>query len=301
MHRINMAWLYAITKYGYPPPLPDVFRTIDDAVRLGFRALELEVYGESNLREFQREKGKIREEIEARGLKVVNVAGVFRELISPDEREREKALSMFRETCELADFFGSPMVQTDTFTPPVQFVGKKPYSESVSFAEAYDVVVPEDFSWVSFWNSLVNVMKSCSKAAADHGLLFAIEPRVGETVSNTDAMLSLMREVGEDNFGAVLDTGHLHAAKELLPLSVEKLGKKIYYVHLSDNDGRDNFHRAPGKGTISWDGVFRGLRKFGFSGYVAIDIGGKDVTDLDKEVTEGRLFAERMYEQYLSQ
>ncbi len=45
---------------------------------------------------------------------------------------------------------------------------------------------------------------------------------------------------------------HLHAAKELIPLSVEKLGSRIFYIHASDNDGRDNYHWAPGKGTVDW-------------------------------------------------
>ena len=93
---------------------------------------------------------------------------------------------------------------------------------------------------------------------------------------------------------------HLHAAKELIPLSVEKLGSRIFYIHASDNDGRDNYHWAPGRGTVDWDGVFESLRKHGFRGPIAVDVGGPDIAArLDEEVAAAREFLERMAAKYL--
>jgi sugar phosphate isomerase/epimerase len=73
---------------------------------------------------------------------------------------------------------------------------------------------------------------------------------------------------------------------------VEKLGKRIFYVHVSDNDGRTNEHLALGKGTIDWEGVFTALRKHGYDGYIAIDIG--NVPDIEKAYIESRQFLEQM-------
>lgn len=299
MSKVNLAWLYAITKYGYPPSIDNVLRVLEDSVRLGFKAIELEVYGEENLKEFEERRKEIRERVESLGLKVVNFAGIFRELVSASESTRRKGLDMFRRVAELATYFGSPMVQTDTFTPPVEFIGRRPYSTAIVFGEKYRVRIPADFSWKSFWRMFVGVMKSCAKIAKDYGLLFTVEPRIGETISNSDAMLRLLEEVNEDNFGAVLDVGHLHAAKELIPLSIEKLGERILYVHASDNDGRDNYHWAPGRGTVDWDAVFEGLRKFRFGGYIAIDVGGPDIRErLDEEVLSAKKFVEEMGRKY---
>jgi sugar phosphate isomerase/epimerase len=100
-----------------------------------------------------------------------------------------------------------------------------------------------------------------------------MEPRVGEIISNTDALVRLMDAVGDENFGAILDTAHLHAQKEILVLSVEKMAGRIYYLHVADNDGRENQHLALGDGTIDWRGLFACLRKHRFDGYVAIDVG----------------------------
>ena len=113
---------------------------------------------------------------------------------------------------------------------------------------------------------------------------------MGEMVSNTDALLRLMDAVDNDNFGAVVDTGHQHAQKEILPLSIEKLGNRVYYLHASDNDGQTNQHLALGRGTVDWDGVFLALKKHGFSGYVAVDVGR--VPDLEVQVRESKAFLE---------
>ena len=297
--RVNLAWLYAITRYGYPPRIEDFYSFIRDAVRLGFRAIEIEVYGEDNLKAVEGERVKLRDFVESNGLRVVNVAGIFPQLLSPIDGVRERGLELFRRSVELATFFNAGLTQTDTFTPPIEFIGSKPYSTGIVFAERYRVKIPVGFSWRGFWGMLVKVMRECSKVALDHGLRFVIEPRVGETIANSDAMLRLIDEVGMDNFGAVLDVGHLNAAKELIPLSIEKLGDRVFYVHASDNDGRDNYHWSPGRGVVDWDSVFEELRKFNFKGYIAIDVGGGDIRDrLDDEVVQARRFIEDIGARY---
>ncbi len=133
-------------------------------------------------------------------------------------------------------------------------------------------------------------------AAKKAGLRFCVEPRVGELLSNTDAILRMMDAVGDPNFGAVLDTAHLNAQKEILALSVEKLGKRIFYVHAADNDGRVNDHVATGRGTVDWDGVFQGLKKHGFAGYVAVDVGM--VSDLEAQYRESFGFLSQIAKKY---
>jgi len=135
-----------------------------------------------------------------------------------------------------------------------------------------------------------------TQEAKKAGLRFCVEPRVGELLSNTDSILRMMDAVNDDNFGAVLDTAHLNAQKEILALSVEKLGKRIFYVHAADNDGKVNDHVATGRGTVDWDGVFQGLKKHGFSGYIAVDVGM--VPDIDAQYRESLEFLKTKASQY---
>jgi len=299
--KICLAWLYAITKYGYPTPVDGMVKAFEDAARLGFKYVEIEAVGEANLQEIESRRSELRKTLDALGLEVVNFAGIFRELVSPVEAERAKAIELLARAADLAVYFGAELMQTDTFTPPLEFVGPRPYSSAVVFGERYRVKVDPSFSWRRFWSIVVDGMRRAAKVAADRGLKLAVEPRIGETISNSDAMLRLIDEVGEANFGAVLDVGHLHAAKELIPLSVEKLADRIFYVHASDNDGRDNYHWAPGRGTVDWDGLFEALRKHRFSGPIAVDVGGPDLKGrLDEEVLEAKRFLEAMVERHLS-
>ena len=140
---------------------------------------------------------------------------------------------------------------------------------------------------------LVDSFTRAAEMAKERGKKLCVEPRVGEMIANTDSALRLLDHVNSDNLGIVLDTGHLHAQKEILPLSVEKLGKKIYYLHVSDNDGKINKHLGLGKGNIDWEGVFLALKKHGFDGYVGLDIG--NVEDLDREVIESKKFLEELF------
>ena len=98
--------------------------------------------------------------------------------------------------------------------------------------------------------------------------------------------------VQDENLGAVLDTAHLHAQKEILPLSVEKLGHRIVYVHAADNDSKTNEHLALGAGTVDWEGLINALRKFGFDGYIALDMG--QVPEPDRDYAESKVFLERL-------
>jgi sugar phosphate isomerase/epimerase len=289
---ISCCWLYAISKYGYPPSLPDTHRALGDMAALGFTCVELEGVGEENLRAVHGERKALKQRCDDLGLRVVNFCPVLPELVHPEKARRVRALELFKVAVETATFFACETIQTDSYTPPLEFVGDAPYREAISFGKRFQVKVDPAFRWNDLWGWLTDSIGACADEAGRADLKFCLEPRVGEIISNTDALLRLMDAVDNDDFGAVLDTGHQHAQKEILPLSVEKLGGRVHYLHVSDNDGQTNQHLALGRGTVDWDGVFMALRKHNFSGYVAVDVGR--VPDLDDQVRESKAFLEQL-------
>jgi sugar phosphate isomerase/epimerase len=288
--KIACCWLYGISKYGYPPGISDTFQALEDMAGLGFTNVELEGVRKENLLAIDSEREKLKAHCEKLRLRVVNFCPVLPSTVSLDEQERRNGLELFDVGIEFARFFECETVQLDSFTPPLRFKGEAPYKEAIKFAKPFQVEVDPEFRWEKQWNVLVDTVKRCARKAAEAGLVLTMEPRVGEMVSNTDAMLRLMDHVADENFAAVLDTGHQNAQKEILPLSVEKLGRRIKYVHASDNDSRTNEHLPLGKGTIDWEGVFLALAKHNFDGYVAIDIGG--VEHLDEAYRESKKYLE---------
>ena len=283
--KLNCCWLYAINKYGYPPSIADTHKVLGEMAALGFDAVELEGVREENLRAVHAGRGDLRQRVGDLGLTMMNFCPVLPDLVSPDPAKRRAAVDLFRLAVEVTVYFGAPTVQVDSYAAPVEYVKHRPYADAVEFKRQFDVRIPTGFSWERTWATLVETVTACAAIAQDAGLRLCLEPRVGELVSNTDALLRLFEHVNSPIFGAVLDCGHLHAQKEILPLSVEKLGSRIFYVHASDNDARDNEHLAPGRGTVDWQALIEGLKRHGFAGYIGIDVGG--VPDLDAQYREG--------------
>ena len=110
--------------------------------------------------------------------------------------------------------------------------------------------------------------------AKSNGLKLAIEPRPTEMISNSDSMITLLAKVDSSNLGAVFDTGHHFAMKEILPISIWKLGRSIFSVQLSDNDGVIQHHWAPGEGKINWPSVLKAFIQEGYDGYLGIESSG---------------------------
>jgi len=290
--KISCCWLYAISKYGYPPSISDTYRALEDMQRLGFKYVELEGVREENLKAVYEERENLKTFCEEKGLQVINFCPVLPDIVSLDKQKREEAMHLFDLAIEIARFFDCETIQLDSFSPPLEFVREAPYKDMINFGLKLQVKVDPNFSWNELWEVVVGTFKVANQKAKDAGLKLCLEPRVGEIISNTDSILRLMDYVNDDNFGAVFDTGHLNAQKEILPLSVEKLGKRIFYLHVSDNDGKTNEHLALGRGTVDWEGVFLALKKHGFDGYVAVDVGR--VPDLDEQYRESVEYLKRI-------
>ena len=265
--KISCCWLYAISKYGYPVPVRDIPPALRRMADLGFRYVELEGASEDdNLGELYQDRQAIKS--------AVRRAGAERgQLLSRHPRDgqpgRGRARSAAHDHVPTGRGAGpsisaAPPSRPIATRPPLEFVGERPYKEMLDYGIEFRMRVDPDFSWERQWDVLVETLQFCARVARKADLPFCLEPRVGEMISNTDALLRLMDHVNEANFGAVLDTAHQHAQKEILPLSVEKLGSRIMYLHVADNDGKINEHLALGEGTVDWAGVFQALDKHQF-------------------------------------
>jgi sugar phosphate isomerase/epimerase len=271
---VACGWLGVLFRYGYPPSIDNALEGISEVSKWGFDALEMEAVGEESLREMYQRRNEFRDRIDSLGLKVVNFCPVLPEMMSLDSLPRSQALGLFEMGCDLACYLGSPIVMTDSFEAPMDYAGGSPGEAPLEYGVAYAARCSPDFNWGQVWANLTGVISKCVEMAGKRDLRLAMECRVGEVVANTDAFLRLHDAVGSDRFGVVFDTAHLHAQKEILPLSVEKLQQRIFLVHASDNDGRENEHLAIGQGTIEWRELFGTMAKHHYGGSVVLDIGG---------------------------
>lgn len=98
------------------------------------------------------------------------------------------------------------------------------------------------------------VMESASKI----GVQVAVENVFDE---DPEALGMLIDKIGSPDFGFCFDTGHFNLFTTV-PLErwFERLGKHILEVHLHDNDGTADSHRAIGAGNIDFPRFFDLLR-----------------------------------------
>ena len=293
---ISCSMYYPILLYGYPPSVDDMRRGFERIARMGFRYAECEVFGykKPNADELWRQRTTLRKLLDGLGLSIVSFPVTIPELITFDGAKRAECLALFSRSLEIAAEFDSDTVQLNTFPTALEFKNGTPYLDELAFGKTHLLRVQPEFRWSELWEIVVDTFARCTDAARRFGMKLTVEPRVGELVSNTDGLLRLMDAVGDQDLGAVLELAHLNAQKEILPLSVEKLGARIFGVHVSDNDGRDNAHRPIGEGTIDFEGVFQALKKHAFKGYAAVDIAPSRLESIDEEYVACRERIEMM-------
>ena len=294
--KISCAWMYAIGRYGFPPRTSDVYRAVREMRDMGFEYGELEGIGYENLGQVIAEKKEIKKAYQDAGVKISNFAVLLPDVISMEPSAQAKAFEHFRRGAEAAAFFESANLWIDSYMPPLTVVqGVRP-TEDLVYGQAMRVRVPDGFDWDGFWTHFVESIARCAAIAAEHGLPLLVEPRVGETAATSDALLRLWDAVRDENLGFILDVAHQHAQKEMIPLAVEKLGRHLKYVHVADNDSRDNRHFAPGNGNVDWDEVFRLLARRHFNGFFAVDL--EKLPDLAGAFKQTRQFLERQAAAY---
>jgi sugar phosphate isomerase/epimerase len=273
--RVGITYLYTIFRYGYPHSAEDALKSLGEVRKLGFRYLEMEGLGAAHLKAVSRARRRFRQELDSSGLHVHNFCVVDPALVSLNPRARARALDLFRQGAEVADYLGAETLHLASYAPPVRYVSAKPYQLAAGgkyrFAGRTSIRIPAGFDWQRVWEALVLSCQACADLAG--GKVVLMEPRVGETICSVDSLLRLIADVGRPNFKANFDTGHFSAQRENVPLALMKLRGHFANIHISDNDPVNSEHLAIGDGSIDWHEFFRVLKIFGYDGYLGLDLG----------------------------
>lgn len=122
--------------------------------------------------------------------------------------------------------------------------------------------------------STVEAIKRISefaKMAADHGVILAVKPHVGQAIYNAATGLRLVEEVDHPSMGLNFDPSHLYRANEN-PQDVARLWKdKIVTSHFRDCPWREGGpgtpeQQIPGRGKIDIPATLLALKEIGYTG-----------------------------------
>ena len=245
-------------RLGKRVPIEAIMKGLNE---LGFDGIELGVFDLAS--DGSRSKmNRIKQLLKSNELEVpnlyVDIAGHWplASFTHPDARVRRDVVHLLKNSVEIAKGYGIGMIgispDCDGF----------PHPFGVSYKDA--------------WNWMVEGIGTCVDAATDAGLKFAFEYKPKETrnfslIANADGALRLVEHVKSNNLGVLLDTGHALYVKEDLPMTVEKLDKKLFHVHVCDNYGDWDDDLPPGN-VHDFTDFFKALRRIDYKGYVGLDI-----------------------------
>jgi len=297
---IVAAYLYIITRHGYPPKAEDSLEHLVELKDLGFRSIELEGIREEHLDGMYEMRHQIRHNADLMGLKVPVFCVVLPGLCSSDLQEREKNLILFEKGCEVASALGASAVLDNSPIPPWQFPEGIPITRHYDEEVLATATIPGGLDWQRYWDGLIETFRQACDIAAKRKLSYQLHPCYGALVNSTDAYLLFADALKRDNLRFNLDTANQFFMKDNLFLSLIRMKDHVDYIHLSDNGGDKVEHLAIGAGQIHWERFFDTLDRINYQGLFGIDVGGAEsnVPDLDEAYRSSASWLETQWFKY---
>ncbi len=217
--------------------------------------------GPSRLRALRRQAADL-------GLEIASVIPAFYRypfsLTTNDDRIRQDSLDYLRESIDNAVQLGA----TSVLTVP----GRSLHGQG------------REDAWARMSDSLSTVADFGAAAGVRIGVE-AVNHYVSDLVVNAADALRLIRPLGRDNLGVVLDSGHIHLAGQDGVEEVHSLGPLLYQVHLNDNDGNKHQGLVPGDGTFDYRPLLRTLSETRFAGFLSVELSWDYSVDPEPHVT----------------
>jgi sugar phosphate isomerase/epimerase len=267
----------------YGPPYGDALETIAE---LGFDGTELIVSSTDEMDKFfsPAQSAELRTRLQRLNLELSQFV-VYKDMInglaSMDPARINEALEIFERGCAIASALGTDTINTvshwipgltspNPYPPAFIHVSKSPIG---SFSPKMSFSYPA-FDWEELWSSYVTAIQRACDIAANHGLRFTLEGHPHVIVSHVDSFIAFHREVARPNFGMNYDTGMQSDQREHVPVSIRKLGRRLFHMHIRDSDLLVVHQLPVGQGLLDWDAIVSELVDAGYDGYLSIELGG---------------------------
>lgn len=178
----------------------------------------------------------------------------------------ERELDALETFLELADVFETDLLRHNAGGP---------------FPTAAD---SEEYERVADW------LRRAADLVGEYDKRLALELHHGGLTETVESTLRLIELVDRENLGVIHDAGNMYIAdEEYGPASIERLGDRLFHVHVKDElrvddpslpgafeaenrTGSGVFqHRRLGHGDVDHGPVFEALERIGYDGYVSVE------------------------------
>jgi len=189
---------------------------------------------------------------------------------NPDPEIRKLNLEYFEKCARAASWIGCRTISTIT-PKPFGAVSWRLNPRAPAQKESFHL--PADYSYQADWDRLVDAYSKAMGIARKYNLRMSIECFVFSMVSTPHAMLKLLDDIGDPDFGIQLDTNHLAAQHMDTEWAIYMLGaKRIFNVHCKDNDMVSKGNLPAGCGIVDYTAVIQALRNIGYDGNLTVEL-----------------------------
>jgi protein FrlC len=199
---------------------------------------------------------ELRKMIKQEGLAVSSFMPAFyrypHSLSNPNERVREDSINYMLRCADNAAILGAEVL--------LVVPGRSLYGQGIEDALN------------RFLDSISQVCIYCEQ----YEIKLGIEPAnrlITDLVVTYQDALTIINKLDHSSLGVVLDTGHLFLNRENLVEVMENIGHLILQYHVNDNNGEVQQNLIPGDGIFDFHNFLRILEKFGYSGFLSVELG----------------------------
>ena len=180
------------------------------------------------------------------------------DLANVDAAHREQAVAAHRQAVDFASELGGCILVTHDI----------------------DIPEPDDAESSTRRAVFVDGVGAVAAYAAAKGVRLALENLGSGYTREPDRLVALMADIGADNVGVVIDTGHRNLSGDPAN-ALRTVGQHLITLHLHDNHGARDEHLLPGQGAIDWADTMRALSAIDYTGVFMYEImRPEDLTEL---------------------
>lgn len=148
----------------------------------------------------------------------------------------------------------------------------------VSYSLGDDINTPETIDSLNkkLYTSLIPVLLKNNVTVCLENLFtgvggISVQGHCSDAYKAAQEIDALNAEAGKEVFGLCFDTGHANLLRYDMRAVLPVYGKRIKALHIHDNSGEKDMHRAPMTGTINWKYFCETLKKIGYDGDLSFE------------------------------
>jgi len=231
-------------------------RRLELSKQAGFEGVEVLAYPEELSTEKRAEIKRLLKRLDLEAMMIatgppIALGGGKLCLESPDKAIRERTVQYVKDCVDWANDFGTDNIY---------------------------VVTPTNRSDIPDLQKSVEYLRDSLTQACEYaissGVKICIEHSPGKLVGEASYLNQTIREFEIENFGALIDIGHLNMTKEDAMETIMKTDR-LYHVHFDNNDGKNDIHTPLDVGTMPRSEVvkfIKALKQRKYNGYYSIEL-----------------------------